>query len=229
MKKLLVILIVVCVAQMCSAQNVCENNKAILEDITELNITKCSAEERNVTKFIDSQDRKVNLASKRFLKKRKLVNKQAVYVNPVASKAQILHNTFNVEELKDVQKKVAAVAKEIAKEQPISFVEIDQIPQFNSCVNSDLNADDCFNYEMKKHIEENFIYPAEEVSSGKILISFVINIKGKIDKIEITGNENLNSLKKEIKRVVKLLPKFIPGMHAGKETEVFYSFPMTFD
>ena len=73
--------------------------------------------------------------------------------------------------------------------------------------------------ELMKFISDNIVYPKEAVKKnifGKVYLSFVIDEKGNTTQVEvIRGVHPL--LDEEALRVVKMLPKWIPG----KQNETF--------
>jgi antitoxin component YwqK of YwqJK toxin-antitoxin module len=81
-----------------------------------------------------------------------------------------------------------------------------------------------------KFINENFILPRslEETNPhGKIIISFVINSKGKV--VDIRVDQGLNALlDKEVVRVVRSMPNWKPGIQDGKPVSIRMSLPLNF-
>lgn len=231
MKKLLSLFIVMYTMQYTSAQNVCKDKKEpLVTDVNDISVSKCVIEEKQNISSEKENTIQSKFSTRRYLKRRKLDRKEAIYVNFLMNDKVHLINNFKVEELKNIKKNITEVASEIAAEQIVSFVNIEQIPQFESCYNSNLSQEDCFNYEMKKHIEENFDFPEEDnMPEGEVLVSFVINKEGKVENIKVTGDKAFKSIKKEITRMINSLPKFIPGNHKGNLQDVSYSFPMSFN
>ena len=82
-------------------------------------------------------------------------------------------------------------------------------------------------------IEENLRYPSSitEGQEGTIFVDFIINADGTIRNVSTTdstfaGGDEL--FRKEALRLVKLMPKWIPGRHHGNVVDVKYSVPVTF-
>jgi len=89
----------------------------------------------------------------------------------------------------------------------------------------------CFNDEMHKHIIANFNYPKRALNrgiEGKLDVSFIIDTSGQVKDVIVIGNKEHEILKKEARRIVSLLPKFVAGKHKGVNRKVFYSFPISF-
>ena len=73
-------------------------------------------------------------------------------------------------------------------------------------------------------------YPAFERDndiSGRVLIRFVVNEDGSLSDITLISSVS-EGLDKEAQRVVKLFPKFSPGLIAGKPVKVYYTLPVRF-
>ncbi|WP_086029711.1 energy transducer TonB [Tenacibaculum holothuriorum] len=206
------------------AQEVCESSETKIED--DFTINKCNVE---VKKLGDKKVSKVAVVSKRYLKKRIQRRNKAVGIESL--------NTSGVSEtdassLKNNIKQVALVLNAFEKTtNGVSFDTVEEIPQFANCEGDFMDKEECFNYEMRNHIVMNLTYPEKaflEEIEGDVWVSFVINERGEIKNIQTIGPENGKLLEKEAIRVVKKLPKFIPGKHKGKVTNVVYTFPINY-
>ncbi len=81
-----------------------------------------------------------------------------------------------------------------------------------------------------KYIEENLVYPEkakEDSITGKVLVGFVVEADGSITNVEVIRSAN-KILDEEAVRVVKSMPKWIPGMQFDKPVRTFYNLPITF-
>lgn len=81
-----------------------------------------------------------------------------------------------------------------------------------------------------KYIEENLVYPEkakEDSITGKVLVGFVIEADGSITNVEVIRSAN-KILDEEAVRVVKCMPKWIPGMQFDKPVRTSYNLPITF-
>lgn len=80
------------------------------------------------------------------------------------------------------------------------------------------------------YLSQNIDYPViaqENGISGKVFVSFVIDETGNILNVELIRGVD-PSLNKEAIRVVTSMPKWQPGMQAGKAVKVRYSVPINF-
>ncbi|WGH75007.1 energy transducer TonB [Tenacibaculum tangerinum] len=225
MKKAITLLFISCSIHFLIAQEKCTSNSHELVDLNV--IDKCSAEKVvETTKETPAMIAKVT--SKRYLKKRtyfKEVQSIADYL-----KANHLKEVHKTSELELCSLKNISPVSKIASNNTVSFHVVDEIPEFLSCKGSFMSKAECFNYEMQKHILRTLVYPDEALEKGMegaVKVSFVIDVNGKVINIEMEGNVD-EILKEEAKRIVSLLPVFIPGKQQGKYTSVKYSFPMIF-
>jgi periplasmic protein TonB len=79
-------------------------------------------------------------------------------------------------------------------------------------------------------IYKNLKYPESAIKDkiqGKVVVRFVVTESGEIDKIGVIRSLQPDCDKEAI-RVIKLLPKFIPGKQSGKLTKVWFTLPVTF-
>ena len=107
--------------------------------------------------------------------------------------------------------------KVIIEEKPVYGVE--QMPQFPG-------GDE----ELMKFIHDNLKYPnvaAEVGIEGRVTIRFVVNRNG--DVTDVTVIRGLDpSCDKEAVRVVKMMPKWIPGRQNGRNVPVYYTLPVVY-
>ncbi|WP_026837573.1 energy transducer TonB [Gillisia sp. JM1] len=97
------------------------------------------------------------------------------------------------------------------------------------CEKSELSAEDCFNKQLAKHVKSNFKYPKDangKIVRGKSVITFYIDVNGKVCKVSAEGSEKL--VNQEAVRITKLFPVMKPGNRGGKKIEVKYKMPFNF-
>jgi len=83
--------------------------------------------------------------------------------------------------------------------------------------------------ELMKFIKDNLHYPqvaAEVGIEGRVTIRFIVNRNG--DVRDVTVIRGITSCDKEAVRVVKMMPKWIPGRYNGRDVSVYYTLPITF-
>ena len=79
-------------------------------------------------------------------------------------------------------------------------------------------------------INKNLKYPESAIKAeiqGKVMLRFVVTKTGEVEKVQIIRSLQPDCDKEAI-RVVKTLPKFIPGTYSGKPVDVWYNLPVTF-
>ncbi len=132
----------------------------------------------------------------------------------------------------DVEKEVISVEEEEEVIEDVPFVVIENAPVFPGCKGSREELKDCFSVKMNKFISKKFntnLASDLGLDSGsiqRIFVIFKIDKKGNIVNIEARAPHK--KLKEEAIRVVKLLPKMMPGRQRGKPVGVKYGLPIVF-
>jgi TonB family protein len=117
-------------------------------------------------------------------------------------------------------------------EYEVPFSVSEEIPNFESCKDSvGQAAKDCFFLKINEHVAKNFKYPKEAKKAniqGKVFVIFTINKSGDTEGFKVKAPKNAKLLEEEALRIVKLLPKFIPGKQRGKPVNVQFALPINF-
>ena len=126
----------------------------------------------------------------------------------------------NDEAAGEVLKAKEVIADEKPKEEETKvFDVVEQMPQFPGG-NAAL-----FEY-LSKHIKYPVI--AEENGiQGRVIVTFVVERDGSITDVKVVKSVD-PSLDKEAQRVVKSMPRWIPGKQNGSAVRVKYTVPVTF-
>jgi len=119
-----------------------------------------------------------------------------------------------------------------SEEIPLSFVEI--TPVYPGCEDETSNyfRKQCFSKKINEHFFEYFdvrrATKKTKLKPGiyKIFISFIVNTEGNITEIKTRAPHN--NIDKEARRVMKFVPKIIPGKVNGAFVDVPFSLPVTF-
>jgi len=122
----------------------------------------------------------------------------------------------NDEKGKDIADVKQAVTQEVEDK---VYTVIEQMPQFPGGEGELLN-----------YINKNIKYPViaqENGVQGKVILRFVVSKTGTVDKVEVIRSLD-PACDKEAVRVVKTLPKFIPGKQNGINVAVWYTLPVTY-
>lgn len=83
---------------------------------------------------------------------------------------------------------------------------------------------------LMKFLQDNVIYPPEAIKDsvqGKVVVQFVVEKDGSIGEVKVVRSVH-ELLDAEAVRVVKMLPKFVPGRQLGKVVNSLYTLPVTF-
>ncbi|MDJ1500868.1 TonB family protein [Xanthocytophaga agilis] len=84
--------------------------------------------------------------------------------------------------------------------------------------------------EFGKFISTNIIYPDQARAnhiSGKVFVGFVVGADGFVSDITITKGLGYGC-DEEVIRMLKLMPRWLPGIQSGRAVPVKYSLPITF-
>ena len=156
---------------------------------------------------------------------------------------QIVENTDDVEETviestetnqeDEIAEPVAVeevAVEEVDEDVEVPFSVIEDVPVFPGCEDlAKSQRRNCFQTKMEEHVAKNFRYPEAALDlgiQGKVFVIFVIDSKGNVTGIRSRGPDKI--LEKEAERIIKLLPKMIPGKQRGVPVKVPYSVPIVF-
>ena len=82
-----------------------------------------------------------------------------------------------------------------------------------------------------KFLSENVHYPRaaeKKMIEGRVICQFVVDRDGTIEDVQVVKSGGHPSLDKEAVRVIKLMPKWKPGLQDGKPVRVRYTVPVNF-
>lgn len=117
---------------------------------------------------------------------------------------------------------------------PIPINAVEQIPLPESCKDVAKKFQiDCLMGMINSHIKSNLIYPEDakkNKAESRVMTSFNIDEKGNIIKLEVRASNMAfkKVFENEAKRIISLLPKFIPGMDKNKIVSVSIVIPIEF-
>ena len=81
-----------------------------------------------------------------------------------------------------------------------------------------------------KYLQENIKYPpkaAKDSIQGRVVVQFLIDPQGCVGEVKVARSVS-EELDAEAVRVVKTLPRFVPGRMFGKAISAWYTLPITF-
>ena len=128
-----------------------------------------------------------------------------------------------VEEIEEVEE-----SEEVIED--VSFMIIEDVPVFPGCKGNKAALKSCFSKMVQKHFSRKFDadLPNElglDAGRKKVFIGFKIDRNGKV--VNIQARAPHPKIKKEVVKVMKMLPKMKPGRQRGKAVGVKYSIPFT--
>lgn len=86
------------------------------------------------------------------------------------------------------------------------------------------------NSELMRYLATNIKYPTIAIENnieGRVILKFVVDKNGSISNIQVISTLD-PSCDKEAMRVVKGMPKWIPGMQNGYPVAVYFTLPVLF-
>ena len=124
------------------------------------------------------------------------------------------------------------IIEEAQDEDEIPFTIVEDKPIFPGCENIDnkQERDKCTRKGINNIIAKNIEYPssAKEMGiEGRVISSFSISKSGKVEDIKIIRGVD-EYLDREAIRLIKLIPKMIPGKQRNKPVKVSYVIPIWF-
>ncbi len=128
-----------------------------------------------------------------------------------------------------IEKKSNDNTQKEPEDQPFAIIE--QVPKYPGCFQeTNLELKKCMSDNIKTVIHKNFNTTLANSlrlnGLQRITVMFKINKEGYVTGIRARAPHPI--LEKEAIRVVKLLPKMIPGKQKGKEVGVIYTLPIIF-
>lgn len=152
----------------------------------------------------------------------------------IENKKEIIESTFLVTEPDDEPVEIVSPLIEIPVDddfkEDVPFIAIEEVPVFPGCKGNRKALSKCFSKKVQKHFSKKFNndLPNElGLSAGKkrIHIGFKIDQFGNI--VDVQARAPHPKIKKEIIKVMNLLPKMIPGKQSGVAVGVKYSIPLS--
>lgn len=134
-----------------------------------------------------------------------------------AGAVDITEGTNDLNKVTITEQVIAEV--KVEDEQPMSIAMVEQKPMFPGGEAA-----------MYKFLSDNIVYPpaaAEEGVQGRVVVEFVVGKDGSIQNVHVVRTRH-PALDKEAVRVVKAMPKWVPGRNNGQPVKVTYTLPVTF-
>ncbi|MBD5233712.1 MAG: energy transducer TonB [Bacteroidales bacterium] len=169
------------------------------------------ANQQQVTDLLIVEDEKIE-------EDKQVKNQEDVLENEAAVGAvDITEGTNDLNKIA-IKEEVIAAPK-VEDEQPVNIAMVEQKPEFAGGEAA-----------MYKWLSDNIVYPSaasEEGISGRVVVEFVVGKDGSITNVKVVRPRH-PALDKEAVRVVKAMPKWVPGRNNGQPVKVTYTLPVTF-
>ena len=119
------------------------------------------------------------------------------------------------------------------------IIDPDKVDQYLAERKDTINVYDCVEQmpsfpggtqKLKEFIEENLRYPKELEEScvqGRVIVRFIVERNGKLSNVKVVKSV-YPVLDKEALRIVKLMPRWIPGRQNGITVRVKFYIPIIF-
>ncbi|MFK8101822.1 MAG: energy transducer TonB [Saprospiraceae bacterium] len=116
---------------------------------------------------------------------------------------------------------------------PEIFSVVEEMPRFPGCESEDMTKQEkrkCAEKALLQFIGKNVRYPEmarDNQVEGTVVMSFVVNEDGSISDIKIARDIGAGC-GRETTRVIKKMPKWIPGKQIGRPVKVHFNLPVKF-
>ena len=165
------------------------------------------------------------------------LNTDVAVANPMAKDAVEMMNPAEAEEMEADKAAEAALiaveqAKQAAEEKVKTKPQTDTTKKKNSwdCIPETMPYFPGGNVLMLKYLADNIKYPASAVKAkkqGRVIVTFVVQKDGSVTHAKVAKSID-PELDAEALRVVRGMPKWIPGTQLGKPVNVKYFLPVKF-
>lgn len=169
------------------------------------------ANQQRITELLIVEDDKLE-------EEKQVKNTQEVMENEAAAGALDITEGTNDLNKTIIKDEVIAEPK-VEDEQPMNIAMVEQKPEFPGGEAA-----------MYKYLGDNIVYPSaasEEGIQGRVVVEFVVGKDGSITNVKVARPRH-PALDKEAVRVIKSMPKWIPGRNNGQPVKVTYTLPVTF-
>ncbi len=132
-----------------------------------------------------------------------------------------------------IQKKISADKYLEQELKIIDWNSVDELPLFDSCLNSNTDMQKCFisyfSTQLKQNlVDNNFILNRTLVDT--VYFDLKIDKQGNVSYEKIVIDENLNTYKNAIETALNItienLPKVYPAIKRGQPVDVEFNFPL---
>lgn len=134
-----------------------------------------------------------------------------------------------------MQAQQAGTREEVPVEASYPVVEVEAIQKDTNQIYTVVQQQPVFpggQIAMAEFLRQNFNYPKrahKKGIQGRVYVKFVVTKTGEVKDVTlIKGMDNCDECNQEALRIVRIMPKWIPGLQNGKPISVYYSLPIIF-
>ncbi len=110
---------------------------------------------------------------------------------------------------------------------PLTWGNVGIRPYFADCLTRDPgNIEPCTEQRIADHLQRHFRIPAKVRGHVRTTVTFEIDAKGDVGKI-ICAPKVDELVLAEIERVIRSMPRFVPGSQGGYPVPVYYQIPLS--
>jgi hypothetical protein len=141
----------------------------------------------------------------------------------------VIFSSFQNKSIEISKNQILKNSDTIIYKNSIPFVLIDKVPVYPGCKGTETELRKCLQENITQYINKNFnadLVNHLNLRPGvkRIFVMFNINKEGEIDNIRTRAEHK--KIEEEVYRVIKSLPKMIPGKYKGNEVNIKYSLPL---
>lgn len=110
---------------------------------------------------------------------------------------------------------------------------VEDMPRFPGCEDQGLNKrkkKECSDEKMLEFIYGNLVYPEIAKTNGiegRVILKFMVEKDGRVNKVQVLRDPG-GGCGEEAERIVKMMPKWRPGIQRGKPVKVWFTLPVSF-
>ncbi|TJY37882.1 M56 family metallopeptidase [Pontimicrobium aquaticum] len=179
-----------------------------------------------------SEERKAQLASVKLMEvKERQIEKEK---RQVALLKEKLKHVEERKAMSEQKREYAAQQKASQEEKPYKLSLVDKSPVYNGCNNSssEFEIRKCLSESFTNHFEKNLnleiINKVRSKADRKfVLVMFNIDKNGHLSSVRSSSKNE--DLKKELGRIIELVPKLKPGIRKGEVVKTKYSVSINFE
>ncbi|MCF6182163.1 energy transducer TonB [Lutibacter sp.] len=143
--------------------------------------------------------------------------------------AMLIFSSFQNKSIERTINNNLILTDSIIPKNSIPFALIKKVPIYPGCKGTEIELRKCLQENISNYINKNFNADLADhlnLQPGikRVFVMFSINKEGEIDNVRARAPHK--KIKEEAIRVIKLLPKMIPGQYKGKVVNIRYSLPI---